>query len=110
MYEQEKHSSKGKDKVPTVNGTVSKYNVSSTAGTTPSMYTVPIAGSVSFTNKSEEAWVKSCRNCKFQISGECSSWDLCDDYQQAYSAPKSETDYYPKYGDATMFKKKSRKK
>ena len=62
------------------------------------------------TVKSEETWKKSCRNCKFQISGECSSWDLCDDYQPVYSPPKSETDYYPKYGDATMFKKKGRKK
>lgn len=61
-------------------------------------------------NKDEETWVKSCRNCKFQISGECSSWDLCDDYQKAYTPPKSETDYYPKYGDAIMFKKKGRKR
>lgn len=58
----------------------------------------------------ENVWKKSCRNCRFQVSGECSSWELCDDYQPVYSPPKSETDYWPKYGDATMFKKKGRRK
>ena len=53
---------------------------------------------------------KSCRNCRFQISGECSSWDLCDDYQPVYKLSKSETDYWPREGDATRFKKHGRKK
>ena len=80
-----------------------QYNV-------PLTHIFPTAENSSVSNESEDKWVKSCRNCKFQVSGECSSWELCDDYQPAYAPPKSETDYYPKYGDATMFKKKSRKK
>ena len=53
---------------------------------------------------------RCCRNCKFQHSGECSSWDVCDDFQPVYRIPKQETDLWPEYGDATLFKRKSRKK
>jgi len=53
---------------------------------------------------------KACRNCRHQQSGECSSWDLCDDYQPIYIIPDSEKKYWPAYGDATLFRRKSRKK
>ena len=52
---------------------------------------------------------KSCMNCKFQISGECTSWDLCSDYQPAYIPSKAETDNWPKEGDATRFKRRGRR-
>ena len=57
----------------------------------------------------EQPAPRSCMNCKFQKSGECTSWDLCDDYQPAYTVSKLETDHWPEYGDATMFKRKGRK-
>ena len=53
---------------------------------------------------------KSCINCRHQRSGECSSWDLCEDYQPIYVVADSEKNYWPTYGDATLFKRKSRKK
>jgi len=53
---------------------------------------------------------KHCFNCKFQCSGECSSWELCDDYQPAYTVSEVEKTYWPKYGDATLFRRKSRKR
>ena len=57
----------------------------------------------------EQETPRSCMNCKFQKSGECTSWDLCEDYQPAYSVSGLETDHWPQYGDATMFKRKGRK-
>ena len=53
---------------------------------------------------------KSCMNCRHQLSGECSSWDVCEDYQPVYVVADSEKNYWPTYGDATLFRRKSRKK
>lgn len=57
----------------------------------------------------EETPKKSCMNCKFQISGECTSWDLCSDYSPAYIPSKAETDSWPCEGDATRFKRRGRR-
>ena len=61
-------------------------------------------------NLEDTAEKKSCTNCWFQRSGECSSWDVCDDYQPIYTVSDSEKNYWPTYGDATLFRRKSRKK
>ena len=52
---------------------------------------------------------KLCRNCRFQLSGECSSWDPCDDFQPIYRVSKSEMENWPTEGDATRFKQKWKK-
>lgn len=57
-----------------------------------------------------ESEKKSCLNCRFQASGECSSWDPCDDFQPVYRISQSEMSYWPKEGDATRFKRKGYKK
>jgi hypothetical protein len=64
---------------------------------------------VSITPPTQQNPPRSCMNCKFQKSGECTSWDLCGDYQPAYTVSSLETDHWPQYGDATMFKRKGRK-
>ena len=60
----------------------------------------------SVVEKEPEEEKKSCMNCRFQVSGECSSWDLCDDYQPVYRVSQAEMAYWPKEGDATRFKRK----
>lgn len=80
----------------------------------------PVKGQVNFTpipkvatlqpKQEEVEKKKSCMNCRHQLSGECSSWDLCEDYQPIYVVADSEKNYWPTYGDATLFKRKSRKK
>ena len=52
---------------------------------------------------------KLCRNCRFQLSGECSSWEPCDDFQPIYRVSQSEMDNWPTEGDATRFKQKWKK-
>lgn len=52
---------------------------------------------------------KACRNCRFQLSGECSSWEPCDEFQPIYQIPQSELDNWPTEGDATRFKQKWKK-
>ena len=53
---------------------------------------------------------KSCMNCRFQKSGECSSWEPCDEFQPVYKISQSDMSYWPKEGDATRFKRKGHKK
>ena len=54
----------------------------------------------------EEERERSCENCKFQVAGDCSSWNLCEDYQPVYRISKKEMSYWPQEGDATRFKRK----
>lgn len=53
--------------------------------------------------------IRVCRNCRFQVFGECSSWDPCDDFQPVYHVPKAELDYWPTEGDATRLKQRIKK-
>ena len=53
---------------------------------------------------------KLCRNCRFQLSGECSSWEPCDDFQPVYIISQEERDNWPTEGDATRFKQKWKKR
>lgn len=62
------------------------------------------------TNQENAKQEKKCINCSFQHSGECSSWEVCDDFQPAYSVSDTEKAYWPQYGDATLFKRKRRKR
>lgn len=56
-----------------------------------------------------EAEQRLCRNCRFQLSGECSSWEICDDFQPIYRVSRSEMENWPTEGDATRFKQKWKK-
>lgn len=58
----------------------------------------------------EEKDTASCMNCRFQISGECSSWTPCEEFQPVYKVSPAEMSYWPKEGDATRFKRKRNRK
>ena len=57
-----------------------------------------------------EEMKRLCRNCRFQVSGECSSWEPCDEFQPAYRVPQSEMENWPTEGDATRFRQKWQKR
>lgn len=53
---------------------------------------------------------KSCEDCYYNRSGECSSWEVCDDFRPAINLSKNDTDYWPTDGDATFIKQKGHKR
>lgn len=53
---------------------------------------------------------KSCLDCYYNKSGECTSWKPCKDFKPAIQLSKSDTDCWPTEGDATFIKRHGRKK
>ena len=58
----------------------------------------------------ENKKIKSCSDCYHNRSGECSSWEVCDDFRPAINLSKTDTDYWPTEGDATFIKQKGHKR
>lgn len=56
--------------------------------------------------------MRTCKNCMLMRSGECSGNKVCEHFKYAPTVSEEETDKWPKYGDATYFKRfgKSRNK
>ena len=62
------------------------------------------------THIEENKEIKSCSDCYHNRSGECSSWEVCDDFRPAINLSKTDTDYWPTEGDATFIKQKGHKR
>ena len=52
----------------------------------------------------------ACKNCIHQVSGECSSHTVCDDYSLIPDISAAEKAFWPKHGDATTITKRLAKK